>query len=167
MRIVVNKKYEQIQVMGTSWGIYHLLQYDIHRNLPVSIKNSIILFSCIFESSVMIWYCIWAATWDFQQCGILTSVDSVKPVQSPFKLRNSKWFRSVDQHSENMRGTSKGSDQTVRMHRLVWGFAGCIYHIVGNPTSQLISFVYLHDRLLPYDERESTAPHNSYVMNVV
>ena len=30
-------------------------------------------------------------TCDFQQCGILTSVDSDEPVQSPFKLRNSKW----------------------------------------------------------------------------
>ena len=29
------------------------------------------------------------ATLDFQQCGILTSVDSDKPVQLPFKLRNS------------------------------------------------------------------------------
>ena len=28
---------------------------------------------------------------DFQQCGILTSVDSDEPVQPPFKLRNSKW----------------------------------------------------------------------------
>ena len=34
---------------------------------------------------------IWAATCDFQQCRILTSVDSDEPVQSPFKLRNSKW----------------------------------------------------------------------------
>ena len=32
--------------------------------------------------------------WDFQQCVILTSVDSYEPVQTPFKLRNSKW-RSV------------------------------------------------------------------------
>ena len=30
-------------------------------------------------------------TCDFQQCGILTSVDSVRPVQSPFGLRSSKW----------------------------------------------------------------------------
>ena len=29
-------------------------------------------------------YCV------FQQCGILTSIDSDKPVQPPFKLRNSK-----------------------------------------------------------------------------
>ena len=28
---------------------------------------------------------------DFQQCGILTSVDSDEPVQPSFKLRNSKW----------------------------------------------------------------------------
>ena len=30
------------------------------------------------------------ASYDFQQCGILTSVDSDEPVQPPFKLRNSK-----------------------------------------------------------------------------
>ena len=30
------------------------------------------------------------ATCDFQQCGILTSVDSDEHVQPPFKLRNSK-----------------------------------------------------------------------------
>ena len=35
-------------------------------------------------------YCIGATTRDFQQCGILTSVDSGKPVQHPFKLRNSE-----------------------------------------------------------------------------
>ena len=33
----------------------------------------------------------WAVACDFQQCGILTSVGSDKPVQLPFKLRNSKW----------------------------------------------------------------------------
>ena len=32
-----------------------------------------------------------AMTCDFQQCGILTSVDSGEPVQPPYKLRNSKW----------------------------------------------------------------------------
>ena len=32
--------------------IYYLLQYNIHRNLPVSMKNSIILLLCIFEQSV-------------------------------------------------------------------------------------------------------------------
>ena len=33
---------------------------------------------------------ICAVTCDFQQCGILTSVDSDEPLQPPFKLRNSK-----------------------------------------------------------------------------
>ena len=33
----------------------------------------------------------WAMTCDFQQCGILTWIDSYEPVQPPFKLRNSKW----------------------------------------------------------------------------
>ena len=33
----------------------------------------------------------WAVTCDFQQCGILTSVDSYEPVQPTFNLRNSKW----------------------------------------------------------------------------
>ena len=28
---------------------------------------------------------------EFQQCGILTCVDSDEPLQPPFKLRNSKW----------------------------------------------------------------------------
>ena len=28
---------------------------------------------------------------DFQQCGILTSIDSDEPLQPPFKLRNSKY----------------------------------------------------------------------------
>ena len=32
-----------------------------------------------------------AATCDFQQCGILTSVHSDEPVQLPFKLRNLTW----------------------------------------------------------------------------
>ena len=31
-----------------------------------------------------------AATCDFQQCGILTSIDSDEPVQLSVKLRNSK-----------------------------------------------------------------------------
>ena len=33
---------------------------------------------------------IWAVTCDFQQCGILTCVDSDKPVQPSVKVRNSK-----------------------------------------------------------------------------
>ena len=32
---------------------------------------------------------------------------------------------------------SKGSDQTARMSRLIWGFVGRTYHIVGNTMSRL------------------------------
>ena len=44
------------------------------------------------SSSAVVIYAlsIGAVTHDFQQCGILTSVDSDQPVQPPFKLRNSK-----------------------------------------------------------------------------
>ena len=48
-------------------------------------------------SDLMICYCtvpfnyIWAVTCDFQQCGILTNVDTDEPAHPPFKLRNSKW----------------------------------------------------------------------------
>ena len=51
---------------------------------------------CLKHNSVLAHLCfaadnIWAVTCDFQQCGILTSVDSNEPVQPPLKLRNSKW----------------------------------------------------------------------------
>ena len=32
----------------------HLLLYNIHHNLPLSMKNSILLLLCIFESTVSI-----------------------------------------------------------------------------------------------------------------
>ena len=39
---------------------------------------------------------------------------------------------SNDVQSCHIQATSKGSDQTARMRRLVLAFAGRIYHIVGN-----------------------------------
>ena len=38
---------------------------------------------------------IWAATGDFQQCVILTSVDSDEPAQPPFKFRKPKWCYEI------------------------------------------------------------------------
>ena len=72
----------------------------------------------------------WAAAWDFQQFDILTSVDLDEPLQSPFKLRNSKWCSVSSFTIINTQATSKGSDQTAR--KLICGFAGRTYHIVGN-----------------------------------
>ena len=41
MRIVVNKKYKLIQVMGNLYRyISFTVQYNIHRNLTVSMNNS-------------------------------------------------------------------------------------------------------------------------------
>ena len=88
-------------------------------------------------------------TCDFPRCGILTSGDSDEPVQPPFKLRNSTDVRSVALESLNIQMTSKGSDQTARMRRLVLAFAGHIYQIVGNLKWILISiFVMLCEPLL-------------------
>ena len=58
-------------------------------------------------------------TSDFQKSGILTCVDSDEPVRPPFKLRNFKYVQAVAQESWNIQATSKGSDQTARMRRLV------------------------------------------------
>ena len=59
------------------------------------IVNTIIIFILSIENLrilEMLFYSpdIWAATYDFQQCGILTSVDWDENVQPPFQLRNSK-----------------------------------------------------------------------------
>ena len=65
-------------------------------------------------------------TYDSQQHGILTSVDSDKTVQPPFMLRNSKLcFKEYSL-------AGKGSDQTVPIPKLVMAFAGRTYHIVRN-----------------------------------
>ena len=49
------------------------------------------LMTNISKFRVSQFYCtICAVTCDFQQCGILTSVDSDEPVQHPVRHRNSK-----------------------------------------------------------------------------
>ena len=58
-------------------------------------------------------------TCDFQQCGILTSVDSKEPVKHPLKLRNPNGVQSVALQSYITQATSIGSDQTVRLRRLI------------------------------------------------
>ena len=73
----------------------------------------------------------WAATRDIQQCGILRNVDSDEPVQPSVGLETSNDIRSVAWQSWSIQATSKGSDQTARMRRLVWAFAGRTYLIVG------------------------------------
>ena len=64
-------------------------------------------------------------------------VDSDEPVQPPFKLQTPNDVQTVAEQSYNIRVTSKGSDQSAHMRRLIRGFAGRAYHIVGNLMSRL------------------------------
>ena len=82
-------------------------------------------FSCLPDQGFAFYN--WAVTCDFQQCGIFTSVDSDEPVKFPLKLTNSK-LCSVS----SLAVIEYSSVQTARMRRLIWGFAGRTYHIVGN-----------------------------------
>ena len=72
--------------------------------------------------------------WHFDMCRLR------RASAAPVKLRNSKWC-SVSSLTviEYIQATCKGSDQTERMRRLIWGFAGCIYYIVVNLMLWLIS----------------------------
>ena len=58
-------------------------------------------------------------TCDFQQCGILTRVDSDEPVQPPFKCSNPKCCLVSSLTFIEYPSDEQGSDQTVRMRRLV------------------------------------------------
>ena len=71
---------------------YNVFVYTLENHRTRKVQSS--RFSCsqrghsmksnIFKMNIL------ALQRDFQQCGILTSVDSDKPVQPPFELRNSK-----------------------------------------------------------------------------
>ena len=56
---------------------------------------------------------------EFQQCGILTSVDSDELCSLLLGLATPNDIRSVAQQSYNIQATSKGSDQIARMRRLI------------------------------------------------
>ena len=73
--------------MGTQWFAYALQAFLSQRETEKVTKTSMVLNAALQDMCKQ----TWAATCDFQQRGILTSVDSEEPVQPPFKLRNSKW----------------------------------------------------------------------------
>ena len=54
-------------------------------------------------------------TCNFQQCGILPSVNLDEPVQPPVKLKNTKWCSVSGLIVKNTQATIIGSDQTARM----------------------------------------------------
>ena len=59
-------------------------------------------------------------------------------MQPPFSLAPPNDVQSVALLSKNIQVTSKGSDQTARMRRLIRGFAVRKYYTVGNLMSWLI-----------------------------
>ena len=83
---------------------------------------------------------IWAVTCDFQQCGILTSVDSDEPVQPPFKLRNSKCCMvsslTIIEYSSGTQRLLSDCTYAQADLRLCWSH----YLIVGNHMSRLNYF---------------------------
>ena len=70
----------------------HHMQSNKHNNFFYNIIVSIsyTCLHCIKDFAQSNSNCKRAMTFDFQQCGILTSVGSQQPLQPPFKLRNSK-----------------------------------------------------------------------------
>ena len=134
---------------ATDW--HHLEFLSLKRGCTVSSESTLVKMSNCWKShaaaqilspdtvnplSFLIFIlCLWASAWDFQKCDILTCVDSDEPLQPLLKLRNSKWcdFHRIYKRQANC------SDQTVRMRRLIWGFAVRTYHIVVNLMSKLKS----------------------------
>ena len=77
------------------------------------------------RTTVFVWFLSNSSAWSIKGpydslCSLLLSLETPNDVHS------------VALHSYNIQATSKGSDQTARMRRLVLAFAGRTYHIVGN-----------------------------------
>ena len=98
---------------------------------------------CLFTKAQphgAIYRMIWAATCDFQQSSILTSVDTYKPVQLPFKHRNSKFCSisslTVIEYSSDLQRLWSDCAYAQADLSLCWSHIG--YHIVGNFMLRLI-----------------------------
>ena len=119
----------------TAFQILTAIFWSLLLTFHWSIHEIMVLIAYAFRHSLKI-----QTTRDFQQCGILTWIDSDEPMQPPFKLRNSKCRSISSLFSYNIRAASKGSDQTAHMRRLVWAFTGRTYRIFGNLMSWPISW---------------------------
>ena len=109
------------------------------------IKNMILKWTALLKSWSKQYASLqgmWTATHDFQQCGILTSVDSDKPGQPFLSLETPYAVQPVAEHSSNIQEASKGSDQSAHMRSLVLTVVGPTYHTVGNLTPQLMYCFY-------------------------
>ena len=95
--------------------------------------------------------------WHFDMCRLQ------EPLQPPFKLRNSKWCSVSSLTVIEYQATSKGSDQTARMHRLIGDFTGRTYHIVGNLMHWLILKNLSYGRNGKLMEQQQRVRHKAYI----
>ena len=93
---------------------------------------------CIFSKFLIFSLQHSATTCDFQQCDILTWIAQTSLCSFLLSLETPNDVRPVVKYSLNIQTTSKDYNQTARMCRLVWAFAGRSYHLVGNLMSRLI-----------------------------
>ena len=92
-----HSKIDKIKVLKTNCSlmkfesIAECYTFDLHL-ARIGLENKVFVFIVSGRlRQVLLYFTIWATTCKFQQCGILTSVDSDNPLQPLLKLRNSKW----------------------------------------------------------------------------
>ena len=73
--------------------------------------------------------------WHFEKCRLRRAFAAFCYWVLSLETSNDIW--SVARQSWSIQVTSKGTDQTARMYRLVWAFAGRTFLIVGNLMSRL------------------------------
>ena len=77
--------------MSNCWKFHAAVNYKLLRVCDKTIVKGVCSAAATSQNrGVCIAACIWAEAWDFQQFGILTSVDSDEPLHPLFKLKNSK-----------------------------------------------------------------------------
>ena len=67
---------------------------------------------------------IWATTWQNQQSECAPSKDSDQPGHPPSLIRVLLWAQWIAKDQMFLHADSEGSDQTGKMPRLIWVFAG-------------------------------------------
>ena len=77
----------------SSWFFYLncFLGFLCSVSLPCGTVDWSVIMAFPARTHLDLFSIMWARTWDFQQCGISTCVDSDKPLYAHFKLRHSKW----------------------------------------------------------------------------
>ena len=98
-----------------------------------------------FQSWLALWpwesWSIWAATWQNQQSGMCAQRRLRSAWASAVWSESSLCAQWVAKDPSLLHAECKDSDQTGRMPRLIWVFAGRTYHFVGFVMRRLICFL--------------------------